>query len=242
MKKLFLLFLCIISINNLEASIATTIGEDIISPVTNSEAQKALIIGTSATLVVSLFKTSFVRSVQRDIHNKNLLCCKLTTPGNDYLQFLPNVIYTLAYGLDFYTHDNLDSKRRAIAMAKASLYSGLIADIIKPIVNEKRPNGGSHSFPSGHSTTAFAFASFVAAEHPWYAGVSAYMLASYVGYCRIQDNYHYLHDVMAGATIGISYGIAMSLKSKEEVEKKSAFIVTPTEDLNGLAFKYALLF
>lgn len=242
MKNIILLFLFIFITNNTFASVAKEIGEDIISPVTNKDAQKALIIGSSATLIVSLFKTSLVRNVQREVHDKNLLCCKLTAPGNDFLQFVPNIIYTLAYGLDFYIHEDQDSKRRAIGMAKASLYSGLIVGILKPAINEQRPNGGKHSFPSGHTTTAFSFASFVATEHPWYVGVPAYVMASYVGYCRIQDNYHYLHDVMAGATIGISYGIAMSLKSKEETEQKSAFIVTPTEDLNGLAFKYALNF
>lgn len=238
-KHLLILFLCF---NVLSSTLYANIGEDIVSPITNSEAQKVLIIGASTTLIASLFKNTFIKKIQRDVHEDQPLCCKLTTPGNSYMQLLPNVLYTFAYGLNFYLSDNDDSKRRALGMAKATLYSGLITDIIKPVLNEKRPNGGHSSFPSGHTTTAFAFASFVASEHPWYVGVPAYILASYVGFCRMQDNYHYLHDIMAGATIGISYGIAMSLKSKQEQEKKSAFILTPTDELKGIAFKYILKF
>ncbi|MGZ3788381.1 MAG: phosphatase PAP2 family protein, partial [Bacteriovorax sp.] len=99
-----------------------------------------------------------------------------------------------------------------------------------------------HSFPSGHTTTAFAFASFVASEHPWYVGVPAYVMASYVGICRMQDNYHYLHDVLAGATIGMSYGIALSQSSKKDEDSKSAFFLAPTDELKGLAFRYNLQF
>ncbi|MDO9183288.1 MAG: hypothetical protein Q7U04_12820 [Bacteriovorax sp.] len=44
-------------------------------------------------------------------------------------------------------------------------------------------------------------------------------MASYVGFCRMQDNHHYLHDVIAGATIGMSYGIPISNSSKAVEEK-----------------------
>lgn len=241
MKKYlyFFFLLLIIPSYNLYA----TIGEDIISPVTNSEAQKVLIIGASTTLIASFFKNTLIKKMQKDLYEDRPLCCKITQPGNDYLQILPNILYSLSYGLNFYLNDNEDSKRKAIGMAKATLYSGMMTEILKKSIYEKRPNGGGNSsFPSGHTTSAFAFTSFVASEHPWYVGVPAYILASYVGFCRMHDNKHYLHDVMAGATIGMSYGVAMSLKSKEDSEKKSAFIVTSTEELKGVAVKYTLQF
>lgn len=235
----FLVLIFVILLSNVQAS---TIGEDLISPVTNKEAQKVLIIGASATLITSLFKVTLIRNIQRDVHSKQFLCCNKTAPGNTYLQIVPNILYSLLEGANYYFNDNEDSKRQAIGMAKTTIYSGLVADIIKPIINEQRPNGGRSSFPSGHTTTAFAFASFAASEHPWYVGISAYLLAGYVGYCRMQDNYHYLHDIMAGATLGMSYGIALSMNGKEQKEKQSAFIVTPTDELNGLAFRYSLNF
>lgn len=242
MKKylsLLIYFFLVIPTYNLHASI----GEDIISPVTNADAQKVLIIGASTTLLATVFKNSFSKKIQKDLYEDQPLCCKITTPGNTYLQILPNLLYTFSYGLDFLFNDNQDSKRRSLGMVKATIYSGLMTEILKNSINEKRPNGGgTQSFPSGHVTSAFAFASFVASEHPWYIGVPAYAMATYVGFCRMQDNHHYLHDVMAGATIGMSYGIAMSLKSKSDAEKKSAFILLPTDELKGAAFKYTLQF
>lgn len=235
-----------IFLNLISNAHASTIGEDIISPLTNKDAQKVFIIGASATLITSLFKVSLVRKIQRDIHRDQFLCCNKTAPGNTYLQIVPNILYTFMEAANYYFNESEDSKRQALGMVKATAYSGLIADIIKPIINEQRPNGGHHSFPSGHTTTAFAFASFVASEHPWYVGFPAYLLASYVGFCRVQDNYHYLHDIMAGATIGMSYGIALSLNSKqnslEQKEKQSVFILTPTDELKGFAFRYSLNF
>ena len=68
------------------------------------------------------------------------------------------------------------------------------------------------SFPSGHATTAFAFAGVIAAEHGWVYGTPAMLLAAFVGYSRINDNQHRTHDVIAGATIGLTsaYGIYLA--------------------------------
>lgn len=101
--------------------------------------------------------------------------------------------------------------QRAALMYKTTLYAGATTLILKNIVRERRPNNGdNYSFPSGHTTTAFAFASVIAAEHAWYWGVTGYALATYVAVSRINDNEHYLHDVMAGAIIGTTFGIGLS--------------------------------
>ncbi len=216
--------------------------DDFASPLKYEESQKVIIFGASATLLVSFFKDTFVKSTQREVQKDLTLCCRITDAGNNYLQIFPNAIYALGFGLNYYFNHDQNSERRAIGMVKATLYSGLITNILKPIVAEKRPNGGKHSFPSGHTTTAFAFASFVANEHPWYIGIPAYTMATFVGYARIHDNYHYIHDVMAGATIGMSYGIAQSLKSSQEISKDSVFFLSPTEDMKGGAVRYAIQF
>jgi membrane-associated phospholipid phosphatase len=215
---------------------------DFLSPLYNNDARNVLIVGGTTTLFMAFFKTTYIKSFQRDIHEDQFLCCNLTQPGNTFVQFVPNIIYSLGYGLNYYFNRDDEDKRRALGMAKATLYSGLVTDVLKPIINEKRPNGGNHSFPSGHTTTAFAFASFVASEHPWYVGLPAYIMASYVGYCRMQDNYHFLHDVVAGATLGISYGVAISQNSRIKKDSNSAVVLIPTEDLKGIGVKYALHF
>lgn len=70
-------------------------------------------------------------------------------------------------------------------------------------INEKRPNGESRSFPSGHASISFASAEFVRNRYGWKYGLPAYVFASFVGYSRVEANQHYTHDVVAGAAIGI---------------------------------------
>ena len=74
---------------------------------------------------------------------------------------------------------------------------------LKYTVNEKRPNGGDHSFPSGHTSTSFSAAEFLRGRYGWEYGIPAYALASFVGYSRVESREHYTHDVIAGAGIGM---------------------------------------
>jgi undecaprenyl-diphosphatase len=69
----------------------------------------------------------------------------------------------------------------------------------------KRPT--SSSFPSGHSASAFAFASAVAMEHRG-AGAALFPLAAAVAYSRVHTGVHWPTDVAAGAAIGVGAAYA----------------------------------
>lgn len=62
-----------------------------------------------------------------------------------------------------------------------------------------------HSFPSGHTTAAFAFFSFaslfLALKRPWLQIIFA-VLAGLVGYSRMYLSQHFLEDVLAGMILG----------------------------------------
>jgi hypothetical protein len=74
---------------------------------------------------------------------------------------------------------------------------------LKYAINADRPNGGSQSFPSGHTAAAFMGAEFIRKEFgPWW-GVPAYGAASWVGYTRVKSHNHYWRDVIGGAALGI---------------------------------------
>lgn len=75
---------------------------------------------------------------------------------------------------------------------------------LKYAVNERRPNGGSESFPSGHSSISFSAAEFMRKRYGWEYGIPAYAAASFVAYSRVESGEHYPHDVIAGAAIGIA--------------------------------------
>lgn len=70
-------------------------------------------------------------------------------------------------------------------------------------IDAERPNGGGQSFPSGHTSMAFAGAEFIRKEYGGYWGIPAYLAASYVGWSRVESRNHWTVDVLAGAAIGI---------------------------------------
>ena len=74
---------------------------------------------------------------------------------------------------------------------------------LKYTVNETRPNGEKHSFPSAHTSISFSAAEFMRKRYGWEYGVPAYLAASFVAYSRVESREHHVQDVVAGAGIGI---------------------------------------
>lgn len=75
----------------------------------------------------------------------------------------------------------------------------------KTVVSEERPDNSDHdSFPSGHTSRAFASATTLHRRYGWEIGFPAYALASLTGGARVGADKHYWHDVVAGAAIGIA--------------------------------------
>lgn len=75
---------------------------------------------------------------------------------------------------------------------------------LKYSVGRLRPNGRNHhSYPSGHSSVAFATATMYQMWYGWKAGIPAYAMATLTAFQRLDDNQHWFSDVIMGATIGI---------------------------------------
>ena len=71
----------------------------------------------------------------------------------------------------------------------------------------KRDEVGPYSFPSGHTTAAFATATAMSLSYKkWYVTVPSYIYAGFVGYSRMRLGVHYPSDVLGGAIIGIGAG------------------------------------
>ena len=98
--------------------------------------------------------------------------------------------------------DGKDGAQHTLRTADALIVSTLLAEGLKQITREKRPDGSdTKSFPSGHATAAFTVATMQAYYHPkqalyWYGG------AALIGASRVALDRHYTHDVLAGAALG----------------------------------------
>jgi membrane-associated phospholipid phosphatase len=96
-----------------------------------------------------------------------------------------------------------DDQEGLIQFSKSFLTTAGTSYALKYSIDTDRPDGGEHSFPSGHAATAFSGASFLQRRYGWKYGIPAYTVASFVGWSRIESDNHYLKDVMAGAAIGV---------------------------------------
>ena len=172
------------------------------------------------------------------------IASRLQDPGTQENRFLRNAAtgfrllghpgsFVTAAGV--YMIGRIDGQRRVQALGLHSVESIVLADVLgvgikvltgrqRPFVDIKNPysfqlwrgfSGEQYrSFPSGHTITAFAFASTVTRETQfwwphsvWYIGTVFYGGAALVGASRIYNNMHWASDVMGGAAIGTIVGL-----------------------------------
>jgi membrane-associated phospholipid phosphatase len=82
-----------------------------------------------------------------------------------------------------------------------------IAQLGKAVIHAERPDqSDNNSFPSGHTSVAFASATTLYKRYGWEIGLPAYGLATLTGSARVGANKHYWRDVLVGAAIGIGSG------------------------------------
>jgi membrane-associated phospholipid phosphatase len=139
--------------------------------------------------------------------------------------------YSVPILAGLYIFSDPSSRHRNIALTglKAYILAGGAAAVGKHIFHRHRPSENDPpnpylwegplpftfdhvSFPSGHTTSAFAVASVFAMgyrDKPW-IGITSYTMATLVGLSRINDSRHWASDVVAGAALGTFIGITLS--------------------------------
>ncbi len=124
---------------------------------------------------------------------------------DNYFQFSPAIA---AFGMKFC---GVESKHNLSDMFLIYTLSNVLETAIvyttKQITPRERPDGSNyHSFPSGHTATAFVAAEFLHQEYKdksvWIS-VGGYTMATMIGVSRVYNNRHWVSDVVAGAGIGI---------------------------------------
>lgn len=193
-----------------------------------SPARWALVGGTGLTLLVLATDHTVGQPFERRTAQQKPLG-KYSKYGDIAGQLVPNAMYAGGMGIAALLGSST-ALARAEMMVMATGYASLVTTTLKYTVREGRPYNSKerNSFPSGHTTTAFAFAGVVAAEHGWWYGVPAMAMATFVGYSRLNDHAHYLHDVVAGATVGLSCSLGIYYARQDIKESPNSMRIIPT--------------
>lgn len=176
-----------------------------------------LFIITALTGVLSLaqntgFDIHTIENISRHRTTTGIRFYKAISNASDYVDYSTPVI-TFAAGL---ASNDKATQRKAIVMLEAQVANALITQGLKHIINRKRPSEKypdfvpvvyekTPSFPSGHTSGAFANATSLSlAFRKWYVVVPAYSWAALMGYSRMYLGVHFPSDVLAGAVLGSS--------------------------------------
>jgi membrane-associated phospholipid phosphatase len=102
----------------------------------------------------------------------------------------------------------------------STIIGSVFTTAMKFSVNRERPfvtypnditkysKAGSKSFPSGHTSMAFATATSISLMYPkWYVIAPSFLWASSIGYSRMYLGVHYPSDVLVGAFLGAGSSI-----------------------------------
>ncbi|MEE9196179.1 MAG: phosphatase PAP2 family protein [Alphaproteobacteria bacterium] len=117
----------------------------------------------------------------------------LTTYGDVARHAIPGIAALVSLGKD--------DQEGIVQLAATWALSTGMTEGLKRLADKTRPNGGRHSFPSGHMTNAMAGASYLHYRYGWKYGLPAYAAAAVVGLSRVKGNFHRWEEVVAGAAI-----------------------------------------
>jgi membrane-associated phospholipid phosphatase len=162
-----------------------------------------------------------------------------------------------AFAVAGWAFDDTRSRHVVVdALAASLIASGLVTPAVEYGSGRYRPSAttaiwyaqpfsGNLSFPSGHTTQAFALAAVISGHYPQpWVRVTAFFVAGCVALARIHLNQHYASDVVAGALIGTAIGgTVVTLNEKRRATSEGARLaVTPLLLPRGGGLRFAAAF
>jgi membrane-associated phospholipid phosphatase len=201
----------------------------------------------------ALGTTVFDRSIRDSVQARrsaglDRFCRSFEHLGADY----SFVVLAGFEGFHFLAEDRRSQAVFVDGLAASLIASGFIAPILKYSVGRERPSDTTdpysfhpftnhNSFPSGHTTQAFAVATVIASHYPkWWVEALAYGSAGLVGYCRVEQNAHWTSDVVTGALIG--WSVARSVVRHNDGSKAPKFTLVPYSDGRSSGLLYVKTF
>ena len=162
---------------------------------------------------------------------------QMSTHNADIGNFLGSGIGSAAVLVGQYYWD--DNKEHWQSHLRALGWATLTVTFLKYSFGKQRPGNKDAyvSFPSGHTSTAFATATSLSYVYGWQAAWIAYPIAAMVGASRMADDMHWISDVVGGAFLGVIVGRATS--SEESILKRdSSYHLLPSVNSDSLALNY----
>ena len=176
-----------------------------------SNQSNQLILGSAA--IAALAATKVDHQVKSYAQKKGLLSDDISHFGDMYGGRWGHWLLwssILATSLDNGKKAKLSKKMEFSTLAMVT--NGILTEGMKRGVGRKRPNGSCcKSFPSGHTSHSFTIATIVNELYGNQMCIAAYCLAVLVAASRINDNKHYLSDVLFGAGLGTAVGRGFAL-------------------------------
>ncbi len=148
--------------------------------------------------------------------------------------------------------DNQEVRTTGVMIIESLAFSGAITTFVKIVSGRSRPyleegetrfrgfqfDNDRQSFPSGHSTVAFAVSSTIAQRlHNTFASIGLYSLATLTAVSRVYSDEHWVSDSFFGAAIGTAVGMAV-VNLHEDAQEHFSLRIIPSA--NGM--KAELLF
>lgn len=142
---------------------------------------------------------------------------KVLSDINNYVQIAVPVGLLVAGAVK----DDKTMRQNALYVASSTAVTALVNVGLKHLFKRSRPlkkypnfisirTAGGYSFPSGHTSSAFATASALSrAYSKWYVVAPSLLWASSVGYSRMYLGVHFPTDVLAGAVLGAGSSFAL---------------------------------
>jgi membrane-associated phospholipid phosphatase len=207
----------------------------------------AVINPVETSLVTAGFAGATYLVMKNDAWLASLITKNRSKAADNFYDFFNNAgdgVYVLAGDAVLFAVGGERERYVAQRIVEGMAVSGIISYAGKVVFGRERPtagngpyefsffNFGDNSYPSGHTTVAFMWATIVADTYANDThGISylAYPVAALCGAARIYKNMHWPSDVLAGALIGVVTGKAVCL-----FDDRESFSFDPS--INGLKF------
>jgi membrane-associated phospholipid phosphatase len=147
--------------------------------------------------------------------------------------------------------DDSDGRREAGAMLEATVLGIGTSYVLNYAAGRRGPDqtadpdrwwSGGTSFPSQHTTAAFAIGTVLAesgnSHYRWVRRALGYGVAGFTAYERLRHNAHWLSDTAAGAALGAA-SARFAMNREPGHSDPSAFTVALTPLAHGLMLRYA---